>query len=79
MRRTTIMIPEDLKARAAKRATSEGISLGGFIRETLEKALKTDAAKTLDDPFLTDNAVYEGPSEIDLAEDHDSYLYGEEP
>ncbi len=31
MRRTTVMIPEDLKIRAARRANSVGLSLGGFI------------------------------------------------
>jgi len=52
MKRTTVMIPEDLKIRAARRANTAGLSLGGFIRESLEKALKSDAAGTLDDPFL---------------------------
>ena len=76
MRRTTIMIPEHLKIRAARRAKAEGLSLGGFIRETLEKALKSGALGTLDDPFLNDNAVYKGKTEIDLAKNHDAYLYG---
>ena len=77
MRRTTVMIPEDLKIRAARRANSVGLSLGGFIRESLEKSLKSDTAGTLDDPFLTDNAVYEGNTEVDLTQNHDIYLYGE--
>jgi hypothetical protein len=78
MRRTTVMIPDDLKIRAAKRANSTGLSLGGFIRESLEKALKSDAAGAIDDPFLADNAVYEGDTEVDLAKNHNRYLYGEE-
>jgi len=78
MRRTTVMIPEDLKIRAVRRANSAGLSLGGFIRESLERALKSDAAGTLDDPFLNDNAVYEDDTEVDLAQNHDIYLYGEE-
>ena len=77
MKRTTIMIPEGLKTRAAKRANSAGLSLGGFIRESLERALKSDSAGSLDDPFLTDNAVYEDDRAIDLAQNHDIYLYGE--
>ena len=44
MKRTTVMIPEDLKIRAAKRANAVGISLGEFIRESLEKALKSNSA-----------------------------------
>ncbi|MBW2194361.1 MAG: hypothetical protein JRF37_01985 [Deltaproteobacteria bacterium] len=77
MRRTTVMIPDDLKIRAAKRANMSGLSLGGFIRESLEKALKSNAAGTLDDPFLNDNAVYEDDTAVDLAQNHDIYLYGE--
>ncbi|MBW2264807.1 MAG: hypothetical protein JRF28_01360 [Deltaproteobacteria bacterium] len=77
MRRTTVMIPEDLKTRAARRANTSGLSLGGFIRESLEKALKSNAAGMLDDPFLNDNAVYEDDSTVDLAQNHDIYLYGE--
>jgi len=78
MRRTTVMIPEDLKIRAARRANSAGLSLGGFIRESIERALKSDAAGTLDDPFLTDNAIYEGDTEVNLAQNHNIYLYEEE-
>jgi hypothetical protein len=54
-----------------------GISLGELIRESLERALNSDFAELLDDPFLTDNAVYEGDTPIDLAQDHDKYLYGD--
>ena len=78
MKRTSVMIPEDLKIRAAKRANAVGISLGEFIRESLEKALKTNPADVLDDPFLSDNAVFEGETPVDLALDHDKYLYENE-
>ncbi len=77
MKRTTVMIPEDLKIRAAKRANSYGISLGGFIRESLERALKSETAGSLDDPFLSDNAIFEGDTPLDLAQNHDKYLYGD--
>ena len=40
MKRTTVMIPDDLKMRALKRAGTMGISLGRFIREALERALE---------------------------------------
>ncbi len=75
MKRTTVMIPEDLKIRAAKRANAVGISLGEFIRESLEKALKSNPAGFLDDPFLNDNAVFGGDTPVDLALDHNKYLY----
>ncbi len=77
MKRTTVMIPEDLKIRAARRANSVGISLWEFIRESLERALKHDTAGTLDDPFLTDDAIYEGDTPIDLSQNHDKFLYGD--
>jgi hypothetical protein len=77
MKRTTVMIPEDLKIRAAKRANLVSISLGGFIRESLERALKSDTTRTLDDPFLTDNTIYESDTPVDLAQNHDKYLYGD--
>ena len=77
MKRTTVMIPQDLKIRAERRANSEGLSLGAFIREALENALKSNAAGTNDDPFLNDNALYKGDTEADLAQNHDKYLYGD--
>ena len=77
MKRTTIMIPEDLKIRAARRANAVGISLGGFIRESLERALNSDSKVALDDSYLSGNSVYEGDIPADLAQNHDKYLYGE--
>jgi hypothetical protein len=75
MKRTTVMIPENLKIRAAKRANALGISLEEFIRESLEKALKSNPAGLLDDLYLNDNAVFEGETPVDLALGHDKYLF----
>jgi len=77
MKRTTVMIPEDLKIRAARRANAVGISLGGFIRESLERALKSDSNVALDDPYMSDNIIYEGDIPVDLTQNHDNYLYGD--
>jgi len=77
MKRTTVMMPEDLKIRAAKRANAVGLSLGGFIRESLERALGSDGNVLLDDTYMSDNSVYEGDMPADLAQNHDQYLYGE--
>jgi hypothetical protein len=71
------MIPEDLKIRAARRANAVGISLGGFIRESLERALKSDGNLAFEDPYMSDNSVYEGDIPADLAQNHDQYLYGD--
>ena len=76
MKRTTVMIPEDLKIRAVNRANSMGLSLGGLIRESLERVLRSEDTGMLDDPYLADNAVYEGDTPVDLAKNHDQYLYG---
>ena len=76
MKRTTVMIPDDLKIRAASRAHSVGISLGEFIRQSSEKALRANTDGVLNDPFLTDNSIYEKETPVDLAQNHDKYLYG---
>ena len=78
MKRTTIMLPDDLKMRALKRADIMGLSLGGLIREALEKILKTSVVDEADDdPFFADNIVFQGKTPKDLALKHDDYLYGE--
>jgi len=80
MKRTTIMLPEDLKMRALKRADIVGLSLGGFIRESLEKSLQTsDVDQADDDPLFADNATFQGKTPADLALKHDDYLYGDKP
>ena len=80
MKRTTIMIPEDLKMRAIGRAKIMEISLGGFIRESLERALQCpykDGSIHDEDPFFADNTVFSGQTPSGLALNHDDYLYGE--
>ena len=52
MKRTTVMLPEDLKNRAIRHANAIGISLGVFIRESLEKAVLMDILPTL---FMYEN------------------------
>ena len=77
MKRTTIMMPDDLKIRAVKRADSLGISLGEFIRDSLERNLKSDNLVIFVDTYLGDDAVYDGDAPTDLAQNHDKYLYGD--
>jgi hypothetical protein len=72
------MLPEDLKMRALKRARVMGLSLAGFIRESLEKSLQTpDVDQADDDPFFADHVVFQGKTPKDLASKHDDYLYGD--
>jgi phosphatidylethanolamine-binding protein (PEBP) family uncharacterized protein len=75
--RTTIMLPPELKAEASRRAQRMGVSLGELIRESLAAWLgKPDKSRT-DDPFFSDDAVYDGPVPPDGSLNHDYYLYGE--
>jgi hypothetical protein len=77
MKRKTIMILEDLKIRAARRAKAVGLFLVGSIRESLEKAMNSGGKVASDDPYLSDNSLYEGNIPADLAQNHDKYLYGD--
>lgn len=79
MRRTTIMLPERLRVRAAEHARKRGVSLGGLIRESLTARLESLAATSQRDPFFADDAVFRGPAPADSSRDHDRYLYGDEP
>jgi len=80
MKRTTIMLPDDLKMRALKHAEIMGLSLGGFIRESLEKnLLPPDVDQADDDPFFADNVFYQGKTPKDLSLNYDDYLYGDRP
>jgi hypothetical protein len=78
MKRTTIMIPSELKTRASLHAKKIGMSLGGFIRESLEKAMQVENHRSGEDdvdPFFSDKTVYSGKSPSDLSVNHDDYLY----
>ena len=78
MKRTTIMLPDDLKIRALRKANILGLSLGGFIRESLELALRSNNRDLMaEDPFFADDATYLGDTPGDLAGKHDDYLYGD--
>lgn len=78
MKRTTVMLPEDLKVQALKRAGTMGISLGRFIRGAMERALQQpNGDESADDPLFTDDAVFLEETPLDLAQNHDEYLYGD--
>ena len=80
MDRTTIMLPSELKTRAANQAKKMRISLGQYIREALKKSLEIENRNVADDdPLFLDNAVFDGTNPVDdLAANHDVYLYGDE-
>jgi hypothetical protein len=75
MHRTTIMLPAELKARAAKRAKEMGISLGDLIRDALAAALRDGKKQEEIDPLFKDIVVYDGPAPKDGIKNLDHYLY----
>ena len=75
MRRTTIMLPLDLKARAARAAQEQGISFGEFVRRSLTAAIEGRRNRLVcGDPLYSDGVVHEGDTPTDLASNHDGYL-----
>jgi hypothetical protein len=74
MRRTSIMLPLNLKNRARLFASKRGISLGELIRESLEDKLNIDKNIQKSDSFFEDNHFYHGDVPKDLSAKHDEYL-----
>ena len=78
MRRTTVMLLEDLKAQATSHAQKAGMSLGELIREALTSWLdRCGDGRSLSAPFFADKTVFDGPCPPDLSARHDGYLYGQ--
>ena len=79
MTRTTIMLPADLKLRAAARARERGVSMGEWIRSTLALHLAEEADDRKRDPLFSRAAVSHRPGPRDVAANHDKYLYDVDP
>jgi hypothetical protein len=77
MKRTTIMLPEDLRRRAQFRARQKGVSLGELIRGSLDAALPRVTYDEKTDPLFED-VIFDGPAPKDLSSHHDKYLYDDE-
>lgn len=77
MKRTTVMLSQELKIRALQKANQMGISLGELIRKSLETMLNNKNKKNMDDPLFADDAVFHDQGPDDLALNHDRYLYGD--
>jgi hypothetical protein len=78
MKRTTIMLPHDLRARITHRASELGVSMGEYIRRALGSALdEPDPGGTDDDALFADTQVFTGKAPVDTAEHHDRHLYGD--
>lgn len=76
MKRTTVMLSEDLRRRAIVRARQKRVSLGELIRDSLNAALPNVSYELGEDPLFED-VVFDGPAPRDLSRRHDEYLYGD--
>lgn len=82
MNRTTIVLPDDVKAEALKRARAKGVSFGALMREALDRLLKEpaeDAAqqsrrKAVEAMLRFGEDAPAGPPQ--LSDRLDDYLYG---
>src|ERR1039458_5904485 len=59
------MLPEDLKVQAEKAARKTRVSLGQFIRASIEKAVRHIAKSGQEDPFFSDKTVWRGAAPRD--------------
>jgi len=77
MHRTTILLPERLKTKANVKANTLGISLGEFIRLSIESNLKSQVREINNDPFIQDDYVFTECNASDCSINHDDYIYGD--
>ncbi len=77
MKRTTLMLPVELRRRAFARARERGVSFGELIRESLDASLPARPTHRAEDPLFRDEAVFGGKAPKDLSSAHDRHLYGE--
>ena len=77
MPRTTIVLPDDLKARSQRRARQLGVSLSELIRRSLQRELDRQPAEVGPDPLFAFDVVWDGEAPTDGAAKHDDYLYGD--
>lgn len=78
MRRTSILLPPELRNRADQRARQLGISFGELVRRALIALLNGTGASGAQDAFLADRAVYSGEIPSGASIHHDAHLYGKD-
>ena len=78
MKRTTIILPDDLRAGVAQRASDMGVSIDEYVCRVLRAALKETATpEAAKDSLFTDAEVFEGRTPVNLAGHHDLHLHGD--
>ena len=75
MKRTTIMLPVELKDKAQRHADSKGISMGKLIRDALVSVLRSEGPERSRDFLFAEKAIYDGPAPADGSKNHDRYIY----
>lgn len=73
MDRTTIMIPEALKAGLMRRAKQERTSFAELLRRALQKYLMASSSAS-EDTFLASSTVFDDNGPSDVTDRHDVYL-----
>lgn len=74
MHRTTILLDDDIRRRAARRARAEGLTLSEWIRRRLAEGVGGQDAPERNRFFS--RLPWTGPGPTDTASNHDDYLYG---
>jgi len=77
MKRTTVMLPEELHRRATADARKRGLSLGELIGLSLDATLEAISNESEKDPLFED-VVFDGSAPSDTARNHNERLYDEE-
>jgi hypothetical protein len=72
----------ELRHRLEAAAAAQGLSLGDFVRLSLEQRWLAASPSPTDlpsptDSLYNDHVVYEGECVADTAAQHDAYLYGD--
>ena len=78
MRRTQILLPEDVHRRATEAARARGTSLGALVREALEERLARAGASAdpIEELLLADPFDADPHPDPHLSVDVDHHLYG---
>lgn len=82
MNRTTIVLPQDIKAAAMKQAQARGVSFGALVREALDKLLReptensAQRSRRQSVTALLQFSQQSPAGPTDLSERLDDHLYG---
>lgn len=75
LKKTTILIPDELRNHARKVARFLGISFGELARNAIAEYLKKPLDLKREDPFFADDSVYEGSVPYNGSATYEDSLY----